>query len=75
MLFYPVVILEVVCDVFPFARYLLRVTVVKWLSDVVKDMPLVVRTLTLSPETNSSIKMEVGIEDCLHIEFEYNKCR
>jgi hypothetical protein len=22
---------------------------------------------------NASIKMEVGIEDCLHIEFEYNK--
>jgi len=25
------------------------------------------------PEINNSIKMEVGIEDCLHIEFEYNK--
>jgi hypothetical protein len=24
---------------------------------------------------NPSIKMEVGIEDCLHIEFEYNKSR
>jgi vacuolar protein sorting-associated protein 26 len=62
-------------DVSLFARYLLRITIVKWLSDIVKDMPLVVRTLTPSPETNSSIKMEVGIEDCLHIEFEYNKCR
>ena len=27
------------------------------------------------PEMNSSIKMEVGIEDCLHIEFEYNKSK
>ncbi len=26
-------------------------------------------------EMNPSIKMEVGIEDCLHIEFEYNKTR
>ena len=25
------------------------------------------------PEVNQNIKMEVGIEDCLHIEFEYNK--
>jgi len=58
-----------------YVSYLLRVTVVKWLSDIVKDVPLVVRTLTMSPETNASIKMEVGIEDCLHIEFEYNKCR
>ncbi len=24
---------------------------------------------------NPSIKMEVGIEDCLHIEFEYNKSK
>ena len=28
---------------------------------------------TEEPDTNSAIKMEVGIEDCLHIEFEYNK--
>ena len=27
------------------------------------------------PEVNNSIKMEVGIEDCLHIEFEYNKSK
>lgn len=27
------------------------------------------------PENNPPIKMEVGIEDCLHIEFEYNHSR
>ncbi|CAN4114272.1 unnamed protein product [Withania somnifera] len=27
------------------------------------------------PSINNSIKMEVGIEDCLHIEFEYNKSK
>ena len=27
------------------------------------------------PEMNNSIKMEVGIEDCLHIEFEYAKAK
>jgi Vacuolar protein sorting-associated protein 26 len=27
------------------------------------------------PEINSGIKMEVGIEDCLHIEFEYNRSK
>ncbi|XP_071031077.1 vacuolar protein sorting-associated protein 26B-like isoform X2 [Oncorhynchus clarkii lewisi] len=31
--------------------------------------------LRMFPELNSSIKMEVGIEDCLHIEFEYNKSK
>lgn len=30
---------------------------------------------TQEPEINTSIKMEVGIEDCLHIEFEYNKSK
>lgn len=38
-------------------------------------MDIVVHTLSTYPELNSSIKMEVGIEDCLHIEFEYNKSK
>ncbi|KTG04757.1 hypothetical protein cypCar_00002708 [Cyprinus carpio] len=38
-------------------------------------MDIVVQTLCTYPEMNSSIKMEVGIEDCLHIEFEYNKSK
>jgi hypothetical protein len=29
----------------------------------------------MPPDSNNSIKMEVGIEDCLHIEFEYNKSK
>lgn len=56
-------------------QYFLRVTVVKRLSNLVKELPLAVHTLARYPETNSSIKMEVGIEDCLHIEFEYNKSK
>ena len=56
-------------------RYLLRVTVVKRLSDLVKEQDIIVHTLSQYPEMNSSIKMEVGIEDCLHIEFEYNKSK
>ncbi|KAJ0047181.1 hypothetical protein Pint_05139 [Pistacia integerrima] len=34
-----------------------------------------VRNYTPAPSINNSIKMEVGIEDCLHIEFEYNKSK
>ncbi|UYV69249.1 VPS26B [Cordylochernes scorpioides] len=56
-------------------RYLLRVTVVRRITDQVKEMEVVVHTLASYPEVNSSIKMEVGIEDCLHIEFEYNKSK
>ena len=56
-------------------RYFLRVTVVKRLSDIVKEQDIIVQTLSQYPDLNSSIKMEVGIEDCLHIEFEYNKSK
>lgn len=56
-------------------RYFLRVTVVRRLTDLVKELDMVVHTLSSYPEVNSSIKMEVGIEDCLHIEFEYNKSK
>jgi len=56
-------------------RYFLRVTVVKRLSDQVEELELITHTLSVFPEMNDSIKMEVGIEDCLHIEFEYNKSK
>lgn len=38
-------------------------------------MDLIVHTLASYPDNDSNIKMEVGIEDCLHIEFEYNRSR
>lgn len=56
-------------------RYFLRVTIIRRLSDVVKELEIIVHTLSSYPEINSPIKMEVGIEDCLHIEFEYNKSK
>jgi vacuolar protein sorting-associated protein 26 len=56
-------------------RYFLRVTLVKRLSDLVKEQDIIVHSLSHYPDTNNSIKMEVGIEDCLHIEFEYSKSK
>ncbi|XP_013390024.1 vacuolar protein sorting-associated protein 26B-like [Lingula anatina] len=56
-------------------RYFLRVTIVKRISDAVKEKEIIVHTLSQYPDMNNSIKMEVGIEDCLHIEFEYNKSK
>ncbi|XP_062894749.1 vacuolar protein sorting-associated protein 26B-like isoform X3 [Mobula hypostoma] len=56
-------------------RYFLRATVSRRLNDITKEMDVIVHTLSTYPEMNSSIKMEVGIEDCLHIEFEYNKSK
>jgi len=48
---------------------------VRRLTDLVKELDVAVHTLSSYPEMNSSIKMEVGIEDSLHIEFEYNKSK
>lgn len=56
-------------------RYFLRVSIVRRLSDIVRELDIAVHTLSSYPDMNNPIKMEVGIEDCLHIEFEYNKCK
>ncbi len=58
-----------------FFRYFLRVTVIRRLTDMVKELDLLVHTLATYPDMNNPIKMEVGIEECLHIEFEYNKSK
>ncbi|CAF1347043.1 unnamed protein product [Adineta steineri] len=56
-------------------RYFLRVTIIKRFSNNVFERDICVQQLSQFPEINNSIKMEVGIEDCLHIEFEYNKSK
>lgn len=45
------------------------------MADVTKEKDLWVHSFRMPPDSNNSIKMEVGIEDCLHIEFEYNKSK
>ncbi|KAF8128667.1 vacuolar protein sorting-associated protein 26-domain-containing protein [Boletus edulis] len=49
-------------------RYFMRVSVSRRIADVTKERDIWVHS-------NNAIKMEVGIEDCLHIEFEYNKSK
>ncbi|KAL7226316.1 hypothetical protein ACSBR1_021432 [Camellia fascicularis] len=57
-------------------RYILKVTISRNIvSNIVVYQDFVVRNYTPLPSINNSIKMEVGIEDCLHIEFEYNKSK
>merc|ERR1712098_400999 len=56
-------------------RYFLRVTIFRRLADTTKELDIAVHTLATYPEMNNPIKMEVGIEECLHIEFEYNKSK
>jgi vacuolar protein sorting-associated protein 26 len=56
-------------------RYYVRVTISRRLTDVVKERDIWVHSYRMPPDSNNAIKMEVGIEDCLHIEFEYNKSK
>lgn len=58
-----------------FYSYFLRVVIVRRLTDIIREMDVIVHTLSSYPDTNNSIKMEVGIEDSLHIEFEYNRSK
>jgi len=55
-------------------RYFLRVTINRnYATKVIKEFDFAVFLPTIEPDENRNIKMEVGIEECLHIEFEYNK--
>ncbi len=56
-------------------RYFVRVTLARRVSDAVREKDVWVHSYRMPPDSNSAIKMEVGIEDCLHIEFEYNKSK
>eukprot|EP01117_Protostelium_nocturnum_P016974 TRINITY_DN6817_c0_g1_i1.p1 TRINITY_DN6817_c0_g1~~TRINITY_DN6817_c0_g1_i1.p1 ORF type:complete len:228 (+),score=56.99 TRINITY_DN6817_c0_g1_i1:39-722(+) len=57
-------------------KYYLKVTIVRSMKlDISKELELVVHTFTKTETVNTSIKMEVGIEGRLHIEFEYDKSK
>lgn len=57
-------------------RYFVRLVVVRnYAINITKEVDMVVQNLFPQPEINNTIKMEVGIEDCLHIEFEYDKSK
>lgn len=58
-------------------RYFLRVTIVRaqYTPDIVKEVDISVQHCVKEPHSNLPIRMEVGIEDALHIEFEYNRSK
>ncbi|CAL9162742.1 unnamed protein product [Musa hybrid cultivar] len=57
-------------------RYILKVTISRnYIGNIVEYQEFCVRNFAPLPTINNSIKMEVGIEDCLHIEFEYSKSK
>lgn len=55
-------------------RYFVKVILDrKFLPHMHKEHDVWVQMLGQPPQSNQAIKMEVGIEDCLHIEFEYER--
>mmetsp|Transcript_12926 Transcript_12926/g.17008 ORF Transcript_12926/g.17008 Transcript_12926/m.17008 type:complete len:298 (-) Transcript_12926:92-985(-) len=58
-------------------RYFVKVTITKnYGSNVVQEVDFIVQNpISSEPDINNQLKMEVGIEECLHIEFEYDKSK
>ena len=55
-------------------KYIIQVAVARqWLPPITQEHEVIVQRTGTPPEVNDPIKMEVGIEDCLHIEFEYER--
>ncbi|OMJ71445.1 hypothetical protein SteCoe_30353 [Stentor coeruleus] len=55
-------------------RYFIKVTMARKVSsNMTKEIEFAVLNTQSEVEENTPIKMEVGIEECLHIEFEYNR--
>ena len=52
-------------------RYYVLVTISRQYAKVTKEEEFIVQNLQEEPQLNPPIRMEVGIEDCLHIEFEF----
>jgi len=56
-------------------RYFIRIRITRSYSSISKEFDFAVQKLQEPPEVNNELKMEVGIEDCLHIEFVYDKSK
>lgn len=58
-------------------RYFIRVTIDRagLSSNIVYEQDFIIQRVEALPELNPPIKMEVGIEDCLHIRVNYEKSR
>jgi vacuolar protein sorting-associated protein 26 len=53
-------------------RYYINVVINRNYNRITKEEEFLVANIGKEPDQNRSIKMEVGIEECLHIEFEFN---
>lgn len=53
-------------------KYYINVVINRNYNRITKEEEFIVSNISEMPAVNEPIKMEVGIEECLHIEFEFN---
>jgi len=56
-------------------RYFIRIRINRSYGSIAKEFDFAVQKLQVPPDVNNPLEMEVGIEDCLHIEFQYDKSK
>jgi vacuolar protein sorting-associated protein 26 len=56
-------------------RYYVNVIINRSYNKITREEEICVMNLGVEPELNPPIKMEVGIEECLHIEFEFTRSK
>jgi len=66
---------ESYCGICVRLRYFVLVTINRSYGKIKEEEEFVVFNPSEEPETNSKLRMEVGIEECLHIEFEYQSSK
>lgn len=66
---------ESYCGISVRLRYFIQVTINRSYSKIKEEEEFVVFNPTTEPESNAKLRMEVGIEECLHIEFEYQSSK
>lgn len=54
-------------------RYYVNVVINRNYNRITKEEEFIVQNTGIEPEESQPIRMEVGIEECLHIEFEFTK--
>ncbi|KAL0225185.1 hypothetical protein RCL1_003097 [Eukaryota sp. TZLM3-RCL] len=57
-------------------RYFVRVTITRlYAPNITNERDFIVHSYSNQPAVNQPIRMEVGIEDSVHLEFEYQRCK
>lgn len=56
-------------------RYYINVVINRSYNRITREEEITVQNIGFEPELNPPIKMEVGIEECLHIEFKFNRSK